>query len=86
MKAIVVEIASGSVFTDKERRVTLRFPDADIMFNQLRFKESVLGLRDVRLDQTVDVELTMLPGTEGAALPKIIYEQLKMKKREDDKW
>lgn len=58
MKAKVVGIESASQFTDKRRRVMLRFEDADLVFNQLRVAEDKLGfLASLALDDTLDVEI-----------------------------
>jgi len=57
MKATIVAIESASKFTDKERRVTLRFQEADSMFSEIRIAESKLwrlGLRVTYLDQIVE--------------------------------
>jgi hypothetical protein len=52
MKAKVVSVQSGSTFVDKKRRVTLKFEDADSVYNEIRIPDA-----DLELDQMVDVEL-----------------------------
>lgn len=57
MKGRVVMVESGTGFNDGERRITIRLNDADMMFDRVRLRESALGLRDVRLDMELDVEI-----------------------------
>ena len=57
MIAKVVAVESGSGFMDGERRVTLQFADADQMFQRARFRESVLGIEGIKLDDEVYVEI-----------------------------
>lgn len=54
MRAKVVEIISGSQYTDKRRRVTLRFEDGDICFNKIQVPEESLGMGNVVLDDVIE--------------------------------
>ena len=65
MRAKVVAIESAAQFTDKQRRITLRFDEADIGFNQIRLREDRLptsadlhqhapGFGQLSLDEVID--------------------------------
>jgi hypothetical protein len=63
MRATISGIESGGKFTDGEMRVTLRFVEADRVYNELRFPLSKLGLSGTGsgpfLDQEVEVTLSV---------------------------
>jgi hypothetical protein len=59
MKAKIVQIASGKEFTDGEVRVTLRFDEADSIYDTLRVRWSRFKMSDSpQLDQ--EFEFNML--------------------------
>lgn len=71
MKAKVVGIESGSLFTDKERRVTLRFEDADAGFAQIRVREVALGfLAPLSLDEEISTDMVSLGRPLSEAVPQ----------------
>jgi hypothetical protein len=57
MKAKVTEISSGQQYTDGERRVTLRVEEADGMFNSLRIPLSKLNLKEIELDEELEITI-----------------------------
>lgn len=59
MKARIESIESGKDYSDKERRVTIYFPDAGFAQNRLKVRESALGLMRVELDAELEVEMEL---------------------------
>lgn len=57
MKATVVSIESGQKYTDKSRRIELKFLEADDMFSTINLKESSLGIAGLKLDDVLDVSI-----------------------------
>lgn len=59
MRAKITGVRSGSEFTDKQRRVRVRFEDASFAYNELEVRESALGLMRVELDMELEVEFEL---------------------------
>lgn len=60
MKAKVVGIGSGSLFTDRERRITLQFEDADVGYGSIRVHETALGFKmPLSLDDEIHVDMEL---------------------------
>lgn len=53
MKAKVIAVHSGSQYTDGKERITLRFDDADMMYNTLQ----IINSQNLSLDQGVVAEI-----------------------------
>lgn len=58
MRARVVSIESGSVFTDHQRRITIQLADADSFHSRIQLSESALGIAGLKLDDELDVGFT----------------------------
>jgi hypothetical protein len=58
MRVQVISIQSGSQYTDGERRIELRFAEADSPFRKITLAEGVLGLGNLRLDDALEVTFT----------------------------
>lgn len=58
MKARVVSIESGSVFTDGQRRITIKLDGADSFHSRVQVSESALGIAGLKLDDELDVGFT----------------------------
>jgi len=60
MKVRIVEIHSGKEYTDKQRRVTLKFEDGSSCFDRVTLPENALGWAAgaVQLDDEIEVTLT----------------------------
>jgi len=73
MKARVVEIASGREYTDKQRRVTLKFEGASSCFDKVILPESSLGWAAgaVALDDEIEVTLTKVNIGQGLELTPV---------------
>lgn len=56
MKATVIEILSGSQYSDGKRRVTLQFEAGVDMYKRLRIKEEDLD-QEVNLDDEVELAI-----------------------------
>lgn len=67
MKVQIVKVESAGGFVDKQRRYTLRFPEADPIFDSIRVPESVLMElgRTVILDDTLKALLTLDESARG---------------------
>jgi len=57
MKAKVIAIESGSGYADGERRVEIKFEDAEILYTRIRVKESVLPQGMLLLDEELLVTI-----------------------------
>lgn len=56
MRATVIEIISGSRYTDGKRRVKLSFDVGEGLFKELKIKEEDLG-RHLKLDDVVEFNI-----------------------------
>lgn len=67
MKATVTQLISGEGYTDKQRRVQLRFEDATCGFNEIRVPVLALGITTtpVALDDVLEVRMVRI-GDVGA--------------------
>jgi hypothetical protein len=60
MKATVTQLISGEGYTDKQRRVQLRFADATCGFNEVRVPVASLGVDGVALDDVLEVRMVRI--------------------------
>ena len=52
----VIEVLSGKKFVDGQRRVTVKFDEADHMYNEIRLRDDGL-----QLEETVALQWTLTP-------------------------
>ena len=57
MRAKVIGYESAEQYNDKRRRIVLKFLDADLFANVVKFPSGVTGLSGAVLDDIVDVTL-----------------------------
>ena len=69
MKGKVMGIASGSDYTDGDRRVEIVIEGADAMFRRLRIPQKLLRMDNLQLDDDVIVDIYLTPAP--AAVPEI---------------
>jgi hypothetical protein len=55
MKAKVIAIESGANEKDGERRIKIKFENADLFFSSVKISESALGISNIKLDDDLDV-------------------------------
>jgi hypothetical protein len=64
MKATVTQLISGEDYTDKQRRVQLKFEGASLGFGEIRVPVAALGVEGVALDDVLEVRISRAKATE----------------------